>query len=50
MNTLTRKLYVAIVAVVIIVTMSGCGWLDKAINAGLDKGFGNGGTCSGIVC
>ncbi len=50
MNKLTKKLYVAIVAVVIIVTMSGCGWLDNAINAGLDKGFGNDGTCSGLVC
>jgi hypothetical protein len=46
----TKKLYTLFVSIVLAALMSGCGWLDKKGNEGINKVFGNDPTCSGIVC
>jgi hypothetical protein len=42
--------FLIVLGLLIVMTGSGCGWLDKAVTAGIDTGFGNTQPCSGIVC
>lgn len=47
---MSKKLFVIIVNIVLLVSLSACSWLDSTIGGAMDKGFGNDKSCSGLVC
>jgi hypothetical protein len=47
---MSKKLFILFVNAILLLALAACNLVDNGIKSGINKGFGNDPTCSGIVC